>query len=323
MTRLRQALARWLARIRPWLDRWLPPAVPSGPASAAHPEPIGPLEPLERVTLTDGVCRALFTQFREHRATDRGLEETGWVLMGLRRETDALVLATLPAGAGREAGEAHVRFNADAQAVASRILRQADRRLTILGIVHTHPGSLRRPSGGDFEGDRRWVPLLRGQQGVFGIGTADAPADDLADWVAIQPKEHVQYHQGLRFSWYALATGDADYRSLPVVLTLGPDLALPLWPLWPVIEMHAARIERLAQSLARLRFDLPEDDETALQLSVPGPNQSRLAARLSPDRVSYGWLNGGAWRRIDLAEPAVDRGLFLLLAQTTGQTPVD
>ncbi len=236
--------------------------------------------------------------------------------MGLRRETDALVLATLPAGAGREAGEAHVRFNADAQAVASRILRQADRRLTILGIVHTHPGSLRRPSGGDFEGDRRWVPLLRGQQGVFGIGTADAPADDLADWVAIQPKEHVQYHQGLRFSWYALATGDADYRSLPVVLTLGPDLALPLWPLWPVIEMHAARIERLAQSLARLRFDLPEDDETALQLSVPGPNQSRLAARLSPDRVSYGWLNGGGWRRLDPPEPARAPGGFLLPAPT-------
>lgn len=315
MTWWRRKLMGWQMRLRPLLDRWLPAPPASGPEPPFGPEPVGPLAPLDSVTLTDGVARALFHQFLEHRATERGEEETGWVLMGLRRADDALVLATLPAGAGREAGVAHVRFHAEAQAVASRILRQADRRLTILGIVHTHPGSLRRPSQGDLAGDRRWVPLLRGQQGVFGIGTADAPDDDLSDWIATQPKHHVQCHRGLRFSWYALAAGDADYRPLPVTITLGPDLAAPLWPLWPILETHADRLERLAKQLARLRFDLPDDAEGVLQVTVPGRGQERWGARLADDGPHYGRLRGDAWESVPLTEPAVDRGLFLLLAE--------
>src|SRR5205809_14880 len=79
----------------------------------------------------------------------------------------ATVLATLPAGAGREAGQAHVRFNHTAQALASRVVRQADRRLTLVGVAHTHPSSLRHPSDGDYRGDVGWVSQLRGGEGVF------------------------------------------------------------------------------------------------------------------------------------------------------------
>ena len=73
------------------------------------------LRRLERVRVTDQVCRTLFEEFEKHRRTKRGEEEIGWVLLGVREETSALVLATLPAGADRNAGVAHVRFNSNGQ----------------------------------------------------------------------------------------------------------------------------------------------------------------------------------------------------------------
>ena len=123
------------------------------------------------------------------------------------------MLATLPAGAMRDASVAHVRFNSNAQALASRIVRQTDRRLATLGVVHTHPGSLRHPSDGDLRGDGQWVANLRGKEGIFGIGTADGP-ETTGDLFAYQPSPHVQCMGGLRFSWYSLRQGDARLSSL-------------------------------------------------------------------------------------------------------------
>src|SRR5262249_37534197 len=114
--------------------------------------------------------------------------------------------AALPAGAKSDASVAHVRFNSTGQALASRIVRQNDKRLTILGVVHTHPGSLRHPSDGDFRGDCEWVAHLRGHEGVFGIGTADAPAPAEALY-ADQPRPHVQCLGDMCLSWYACVRG--------------------------------------------------------------------------------------------------------------------
>src|SRR5262249_52307165 len=146
-----------------------------------------PLERLQRVRLNAGVVETLFGEYAEHRAAERGEEEIGWVLLGLREKDEAIGLATLPAGAFRDAGVSHIEFNVEAQALGSRILRRLDRRLTILGVIHTHPGNLRRPSRGDLEGDRLWVPRLRGGEGVFAIGTGDGRRDANA-----APLPHVQ-----------------------------------------------------------------------------------------------------------------------------------
>src|SRR4029077_10704688 len=105
------------------------------------PAPAAQYQPLVRVRLAEGVARSLFDEYTGHRATERGREETGWVLLGRREVDEAVILATLPAGAERDAGEAHVVFNSEAQALASRIVRQADKRLVLIGVVHTHPGS--------------------------------------------------------------------------------------------------------------------------------------------------------------------------------------
>src|SRR6185437_767742 len=149
----------------------------------------------------------------------------------LREASEAVVLATFPAGTRRDAGVAHIRFDSSGQVLASRIIRQADRRLTILGVVHTHPGSLRHPSDGDLRGDAEWVANLRGKEGVFGIGTADG-AETAGALFAYQPRPHVQCLDGLRFSWYSLRRGEAAYRPLPVELTIGPYLARPLHAIW-------------------------------------------------------------------------------------------
>jgi proteasome lid subunit RPN8/RPN11 len=295
---------------------WGQPPRPAPAATRTAPTP-RPLAPLSRLRLTDEVSRSLFEEYAAHRASPRGEEETGWVLLGLRDGDEALALATLPAGADRNAGQAHVRFNSQAQALGSRIVRQVDRRLSLLGVVHTHPGSLRHPSDGDYRGDVQWVGQLRGGEGVFAIGTADVKPRPGSAGVAWQPKLHRQCLDELGLSWYALKEGDADYRPLPVELTLGPDLARPLRPVWPLVEEHADRLDRLARQMARVTFDVvPGREGMALAVTVPlaDPGQA-VRILLEGKEVRYYLVREGELLAADLRETRVDQGLYLLLAE--------
>ncbi len=277
---------------------------------------------LTRVVLTDGVARTLFEEFAAHQEEERGTlgthatTETGWLLLGLREAEQAVVLATLPAGTECDASASHVLFNSTAQALGSRIVRQQDRRLAIVGVVHTHPGSLRHPSEGDYRGDCDWVRNLRGQEGVFGIGTTDG--GPLLDAIyAQQPKPHIQCLGKLCFSWYSLRYGDASYRPLPVNVTLGPDLAQPLRSVWRIIEAHAARLERLYCQQANVTFDVVAGDHgprLAMDLPLPEPG-SALRVLLSEKEVRYYLSRDGDMLATDIAEERVDRGVYLLLAE--------
>jgi hypothetical protein len=271
---------------------------------------------LQRVVLTDGVARTLFEEFLAHRNEARGEEETGWVLLGLREANEALVLATLPAGAKRDASVAHVLFNSNAQALGSRIIRQTDRRIKMLGVVHTHPGSLRHPTHADFQGDSEWVKHLRGGEGVFGIGTADAISDGEV-LVAHQPKPHVQCLGELRLSWYSLRFGASDYRPIALELTIGPDLARPLHDLWPTIEHHAERLDRLARQQANVRFDIvKEEGELKLGMRIPlSEPYEYLQVILNDQKIRYMVAREGQVFLVQHYEPCVDRGVYLLLAE--------
>ncbi len=273
-------------------------------------------QPVQRVLLTDGVGRTLFEEYAAHRNSNRGDEETGWLILGYREPTEAVVLATLPAGAERNAGVAHVQFNSSGQVLGYRIIRQLDRRLTILGVVHTHPGSLRHPSDADYLGDSRWVGQLRGGEGVFGIGTADGPIHPNM-LVARQPRPHVQCLGKLCFSWYVLGHGDACYRPIPVELTLGPDLARGLHPIWPTIERHAERLDRLARQQARVTFEVVDGKEgmalaVVIPLAEPG---DAVRVVLEGDEVRYFVEREDKLLAVDPHEDHVDQGVYLLLAE--------
>src|SRR5579884_137199 len=290
------------------------PTVPRA-QPVAPPAPVK-LLPLERVTLTDEVARTLFEEYVTHRESARGEDETGWVLLGLRHADEALVLATLPAGTACSAGVAHVQFNSDAQALASRIVRQVDRRITILGVVHTHPGTLRHPSDGDFRGDRTWVGQLRGGEGVFGIGTVEDGAEADAMY-ARQPRPHVQCWADMRLSWYSLKDGDRGYRPLSYGLTLGPDLARPLHAVWVAIEAHAESLDRLYRQQARVTFAVVAGGTgPALAVEVPlAEPGAAIRVLLEGKEVQYFIRRKGDLFSAASKEVRVDRGVYLLLAE--------
>jgi proteasome lid subunit RPN8/RPN11 len=289
-------------------------------AASRAPATDAPLQALERVVLTDGVGRTLFEEYSAHRAQARGEEETGWILLGLRKAKEAVVLATLPAGAERDASVAHVRFNTSAQALGSRIVRQADRRLNILGVVHTHPGSLRHPSDGDYRGDSEWVRQLRGGEGIFAIGTADGDGDG-EGLFASQPRPHMQRLGKLALSWYALRCGDRGYRPLPVGLTLGPDVARPLHPIWSVVEHHADQLERLYRQQAGVTFEpVLRGKVKGLVVNIPLAERGHaLRVLLEEDEVRYYVIRGDEVLEVDACETRVDRGTYLLLAELAAQ----
>ena len=279
-------------------------------------EAVAPLEPIDKLVLTDEVSRVLFDEFAEHRRGERGSEETGWALLGLRQRNEAIALATLPAGTRRDAGDSHVGFDAMAQAAACRVVRQGNRQLTMLGIVHTHPGSMRHPSDGDYRGDVAWVANLRGEEGIFGIGTADAKPHSPGA-IAWQPSANVQCLGELCLSWYSLRKGDRNYRPLAVEITLGPDLALALRPVWCELEVHAERLDRLARLLQRVRFDVVEGKQKpALAVSVPLAEPDRaIRVLMEGKEVRYLLVEKGEAKIADFRDDRVDRGVFVMLAE--------
>jgi proteasome lid subunit RPN8/RPN11 len=259
---------------------------------------------LESVVLSAGVASTLFGDYASHCVSPRGAEEIGWILMGVRRDGAAIALAALPAGAERDASHVHVRFNADAQALASRILRQKDKRLQILGVVHTHPGDMCHPSSGDLTGDSAWVATLRHGDAVFGIGTAGVTAGCNGDTHSCA---------ALRFTWYALGAGDAAYRPLPARVDPGPDLAAPLRSIWPTLEANAAALERLCRLFAKVQFERAEDG-LAVKIVHPEP-QNGLRLLLKGGAARYYWERDGALIAVDPREPQLERAVFLILAE--------
>ena len=297
--------SHWLYGLHQALDRERAPAPALLPPAGSRA-----YRRLQRVVLAREVADTLFEDFAEHRASPRGEEEVGWILLGVREETDVRVRAALPAGADRDAGVAHVHFNSVAQAVAWRILRQADRRLAMVGVVHTHPGSLRHPSNGDFRGDSLWVGQLRGGEGAFGIVTADAkPVNGQAY------ADHVQTRDTLCFSWYALGDGDERYRRLPVTIADGPDVARSLRDVWTTIERYARPLDALCEQLAKVNFEVAQDGQVLLVRFGLAGSDHTIRVLLRQDEARFFLDQGGTLVAIDPEERQLDRAIYLILAE--------
>src|SRR5262249_43397243 len=173
---------------------------------------------------------------------------------------------------------------------------------------------------GDFRGDSEWIGQLKGQEGIFGIGTADSrPRNGTV--IAHQPKAHVQCLGKLRLTWYGLRAGDKEYRPLPVALTLGPDLAQPLHCVWPTIEAHAERLDRLCQQQAGVRFEVVSGTQgPALAVTIPLAEAGRaIRVVLEQKAGRYYLLGDGEPLQAELHEARVDRAVYLLLAELAAQ----
>jgi hypothetical protein len=165
------------------------------------------------------------------------------------------------------------------------------------------------------------VPQLRGGEGVFAIGTADAEPEPADGRISHRPQPHMQCLGPLRFTWYTLAAGDKKYCEAPVELTIGPDLARPLRPVWAAVEEYAERLERLAHQQARVRFDVTQGRHgpaLAVTVGLAEPGQA-VRVLLEGKEVRFYYEAGGEVFQADLPDAPPDQGLYLLLAELAGR----
>lgn len=127
--------------------------------------------------------------------------EAGWLLLGIRQECLQATAALRGEGQGRS-----VTFGALWDSVME--MRAEDKRIEVLGLVHTHPGSNHFPSDADFDADRQWLKRLRGRAGVFGIGTSLADAGSIKEAVSVRGEQAI--------TWWSLSDISEWYEPLTV-----------------------------------------------------------------------------------------------------------
>ncbi len=274
------------------------------------------LLPVRYVSICSGVGQTIVDGYRNHLNQDRGEEETGWLLMGYRKKKHAIISAAVPAGEFREASSTHVKFNSLAQVVAGRLLRQLHDNLEVLGLFHTHPGKLRHPSSGDFQGDIQWVKKLPGKQGVFGIGTVDSDSSIPSSFsTKIAPNTFTM--SGMRFDWFSLASGDANYNKIPVRWILGNDLAKPLHYVWDAMEIHAGEIEKVLAQQAKASCGItqgPKGHQLTISIPLAG-TAGKILVFIFKDKVQYFFEKNEQLFEVDILEEKIDRGVYLVLAE--------
>ena len=178
------------------------------------PSATPPLTSLRRVSLADDVSRTLFAEYAAHRKSERGTEETGWVLLGIRRGDEAVVLATLPAGAGREAGEAHVQFNQRGPGVCQP---GGPARASAVDAARGRPHASRAACGTRVRGiiaatSSGWRTC--GAAKGSSVSARPTPRRARDAGIGWQPAPNVQCLGELCLSWYVLGKKDRNYRPL-------------------------------------------------------------------------------------------------------------
>jgi hypothetical protein len=90
-----------------------------------------------------------------------------------------------------------------------------------------------------------------------------------------------------------------------------------LHELWPVLEAHAARLERLYRQLVGVRFEVIADEWGPGLIVVVPLVESGDAVRLvlRNKEIRYYVERGGHLLEVDPGGESVDRAVFLLLAE--------
>jgi hypothetical protein len=104
-------------------------------------------------------------------------------------------------------------------------------------------------------------------------------------------------------------------------MTIGPDLARPLHPLWSVLEAHAERIERLHKQQAGLTFEVTSDEwGPGLVLTLPlAESGDAVRVLVRQKEVRYYVVRGGEVFAVETSDDCLDRGIYLLLAELSAR----
>jgi hypothetical protein len=87
--------------------------------------------------------------------------------------------------------------------------------------------------------------------------------------------------------------------------------------IWPALEQHAERIDRLYRQQAGMRFEVTADEwGPGLILVLPlAESGSAVRVVVRPKEVRYYVVWGGELMEVQHHDDYVDRGVYLLLAE--------
>jgi len=90
-----------------------------------------------------------------------------------------------------------------------------------------------------------------------------------------------------------------------------------LHAIWPVLEAHAERVDRLYRQQTGMRFEVTSDERgPGLLLTLPlAGSDDAVRVLVRRKEVCYYVMHDGELLEVDLRDDYVDRGVYLLLAE--------
>jgi hypothetical protein len=96
-------------------------------------------------------------------------------------------------------------------------------------------------------------------------------------------------------------------------------MARPLHEIWPTLELHAERLDRLYRQQTGVRFQMLEGENPGLVVTLALAAKGEVVrVVLRHKSVRYFLQRGGELLEVDLADDYVDRGVYRLFAELAG-----
>jgi hypothetical protein len=270
-------------------------------ASRPHHDPAAP--PIE-VRVTAGVVDRLLADVADHLRGPHAHDETGWVPIG--RVAAGVVSVEGLLSAGRRPFASPAAFEPDhAHVLAALVLLQAREPADVVGLIHTHPGSMDWNSAVDQVADEGHVLALPGGIGVYPIVVRERRASGPV------------VRAGVRVAWWGLrASRPAVYAPCRVEVVPGEDAGAWLGPHDDALaEAGEVVLELLERGVAVTLLPAPAGAVDLMASSAGG----EVLVRFDP-LPGHALLTGPAGpRRRRLA--ANGRDLGRLLADLTTTSP--
>jgi hypothetical protein len=93
-----------------------------------------------------------------------------------------------------------------------------------------------------------------------------------------------------------------------------------LHDIWPTVEVHAERLDRLYRQQTGMRFEVATDEwGPALTFTLPLASGEAVRVVVRPKEVRYYLVRDGEVFEVQHHDDCIDRGVYLLLADLAGR----